>query len=222
MVKVGVLLSGCGVYDGSEIHEAVLTLLALDRAGAQIVCLAPNMEQVHVINHLTGEVTDEKRNVLVESARIARGNIRDVQQVKAADLDALIIPGGYGAAKNLSDFAFQGTGASVHPEVKRLVNELVAAGKPVGAICIAPATVAKALADKKPEVTIGNDRDTASAIEAMGATHKVCSVDMIHVDERNKVVSTPAYMLGPGIKEVAQGIEKLVAKVVEMASKQGS
>lgn len=217
MAKVGVLLSGCGVFDGAEIHEAVLTLLALDRAGAEIVCMAPNVEQAHVINHLTQEVTAETRNVLVESARIARGEIKDLKDVQAGDLDALIMPGGFGAAKNLSDFAFKGPQATVHPEVKRLLNDLAAAGKPIGAICIAPATLTKALADRKPEVTIGTDAGTASAIEAMGGRHKSCSVDMIHLDAGNKLVSTPAYMLGPGIKEVAQGIEKLVAKVVELA-----
>lgn len=218
MAKVGVLLSGCGVFDGAEIHEAVLTLLALDRAGAEIVCMAPNVEQAHVINHLTQEVTAETRNVLVESARIARGEIKDLKDVQAGDLDALIMPGGFGAAKNLSDFAFKGPQATVHPEVKRLLTDLAAAGKPIGAICIAPATLTKALADRKPEVTIGTDAGTASAIEAMGGRHKSCSVDMIHLDAGNKLVSTPAYMLGPGIKEVAQGIEKLVARVVELAN----
>lgn len=217
MAKVGVLLSGCGVFDGTEIHEAVLTLLALDRAGAQVVCMAPNMEQAHVINHLTQEVTAEKRNVLVESARIARGEIKDLKDVQTRDLDALIMPGGFGAAKNLSDFAFKGPSATVHPEVKRLLNDMAAAGKPIGAICIAPATLTKALADRKPEVTIGNDAGTASAIEAMGGQHKACSVDMIHLDTKNKLVSTPAYMLGPGIKDVAQGIDKLVARIVELA-----
>jgi len=217
MAKVGVLLSGCGVFDGAEIHEAVLTLLALDRAGAEIVCMAPNVEQAHVINHLTQEVTAETRNVLVESARIARGEIKDLKDVQAGDLDALIMPGGFGAAKNLSDFAFKGPQATVHPEVKRLLTDLAAAGKPIGAICIAPATLTKALADRKPEVTIGTDAGTASAIEAMGGRHKSCTVDMIHLDAGNKLVSTPAYMLGPGIKEVAQGIEKLVARVVELA-----
>lgn len=216
MAKVGVLLSGCGVFDGAEIHEAVLTLLFLDRAGAEAVCMAPNMEQAHVINHLTQEATTEKRNVLVESARIARGAIRDLKEVQAAELDALIIPGGFGAAKNLSDFAFKGTGATVHPEVQRLLKEMVAANKPVGAICIAPATLTKALADRNPEVTIGTDQGTASAIEAMGGQHKACTVDMIHLDGKNKIVSTPAYMLGPGIKDVAQGIEKLVARIVEL------
>lgn len=214
--KVGVMLSGCGVFDGSEIHEAVLTLLALDRAGVETVCMAPDMDQIHVINHLTQEKTEEKRNVLVESARIARGKIKNLKDVKASDLDALIMPGGMGAAKNLSTFAIQGTDAQVDPEVKRLLNEMVSAGKPVGAICIAPATLTKALSDKKPQVTIGNDLNTAQAIEKMGGDHKNCTVDMIHVDESNNIVTTPAYMLGPGIKDIAVGIEKLVNKVVSM------
>jgi enhancing lycopene biosynthesis protein 2 len=214
--RVGVLLSGCGVFDGSEIHESVLTLLALDRRGAETLCMAPDMEQAHVINHLTNQEMPEKRNVLVESARIARGEIRDIRSVKGGEIDALIIPGGFGAAKNLSNFAMKGPDATVHPEVRRLIREMVASGKPVGAICIAPATLTKALEDKSPEVTIGTDTATASAIQAMGGAHHACSVDMIHVDEKNRLVSTPAYMLGPGIKEVAEGIEKLINKVLSM------
>ena len=215
MAKVGVLLSGCGVFDGTEIHEAVLTLLALDRAGAEIVCMAPNVEQAHVINHLTQEVTAEKRNVLVESARIARGEIKDLKDVQAGDLDALIRPGGFGAAKNLSDFAFKGPEATVHPEVKRLLNDLAAAGKPIGAICIAPVVLALALGKLcRPELTIGNDPGTAQAIEAAGAKHVARAVDEIHIDAANNLVSTPAYMLGPGIADIAPGIEKLVAAVL--------
>lgn len=217
MVKIGVLLSGCGVYDGSEIHEAVLTLLFLDQAGAQIICMAPDMEQFHVINHLNEEVMNEKRNVLVESARIARGEIKNIKDLQASDLDGLIVPGGYGAAKNLSNFAVKGPDATLHPEVKRLMQEMVSAVKPIGAICIAPVALTKAFSDRKPEVTIGNDQATAVAIEAMGGQHTICTVDMIHLDQKNKIVSTPAYMLGPSIKDVAQGIEKLVAKVLELA-----
>ncbi len=217
MLKIGVLLSGCGVFDGSEIHEAVLTLLALDRVGVEIICMAPDVEQYHVINHITQEVTDEKRNVLVESARIARGEIKNLKDVRASDIDGLIIPGGLGAVKNLSDFAIKGPDATVHPEVQRLLDEVVSAQKPIGALCIAPATLTKALSGKTPEVTIGNDASTASAIESMGGVHRTCTVDMIHVDESNNIVTTPAYMLGPGIKNVAAGIEKLVAKVVELA-----
>jgi enhancing lycopene biosynthesis protein 2 len=216
MAKIGVLLSGCGVNDGSEIHEAVITLLALDRAGAETVCMAPDVDQFDVVNHLTGKATGEKRNVLVESARIARGNIKDISKVRVEDIDGLIIPGGFGAAKNLSNFAVKGKDAVVNEDVKRLLNEMVSAEKPIGAICIAPATLTKALEGKYPEVTIGNDIGTADAIEAMGGQHKECSVDMIHVDDKNKLVTTPAYMLGPGIKDVAVGIEKLANKVLEL------
>ena len=216
MARIGVLLSGCGVFDGSEIHEAVLTLYFLDKVRAEVVCMAPNIDHMHVINHLTQQEAPEKRNVLVESARIARGNIKDLKDVRAVDLDALIIPGGFGAAKNLSNFAVKGPEATVNPEVQRILKEMVDASKPVGAICIAPATLTKALADKKPEVTIGSDPGTASAIETMGGQHKTCSVDMIHHDLNNKIVTTPAYMLGPGIKDVALGIEKLVNQIVSI------
>ncbi|MGE0083260.1 MAG: isoprenoid biosynthesis glyoxalase ElbB [Desulfococcaceae bacterium] len=213
--KVGVLLSGCGVFDGAEIHESVLALLFLDRAGAEVICMAPDMEH-QVVNHLTGEATKEKRNVLMESARIARGKIRNLKDVRAADMDALILPGGFGAAKNLSDFAVKGPEATVHPEVARILKEMTDAGKPVGAICIAPATVAKALSSKKPEVTIGTDAGTAAGIEKTGAKHFNCAVDQIHTDQKNRIVTTPAYMLGPGIKDIAAGIEKLVNQVLSM------
>jgi enhancing lycopene biosynthesis protein 2 len=202
------------VFDGAEIHESVLTLLFLDKAGAEAICMAPDTE-FEVVNHLT-QTSGGKRNVLTESARIARGNIRNLKDVKASEIDALILPGGFGAAKNLSDFAVKGPEATVQPDVKRILEEMLSAGKPIGAICIAPATVAKALADKKPEVTIGTDAGTAAAIEKTGAKHKSCSVDMIHIDQKNKIVTTPAYMLGPGIKDVAVGIEKLVNQVLSM------
>ncbi|HSH09810.1 MAG TPA: isoprenoid biosynthesis glyoxalase ElbB, partial [Oceanipulchritudo sp.] len=169
MKKVGVLLSGCGVFDGSEIHEAVLTLLALERAGVQAVCMAPDKEQLHVINHLTGKETGESRNVLVESARIARGNIENLAAVSAADLDALVLPGGFGAAKNLSRFAVDGPAGEVDPEVRRLVEEMNAARKPIGLICISPAIGAQILGRNGVEVTIGNDSKTAAAIESCGA-----------------------------------------------------
>ncbi|MGM0454381.1 MAG: isoprenoid biosynthesis glyoxalase ElbB [Thermodesulfobacteriota bacterium] len=217
MKKIGVLLSGCGVYDGTEIHEAVITLLMLAQYGAQPLCMAPDTDQHHVVNHFTGEATGEKRSVLVESARIARGEITDIKDVRAADIDGLIVPGGFGAAKNLSDFAIKGKNADVHQEVRRLITETASAEKPIGGICISPTVLAIVLQDRYPEVTIGNDLGTAEAIEAVGAKHKVCTVDQIHVDEKNRLVTTPAYMLGPEIEDVAGGIEKLVAKVVEMA-----
>ncbi len=215
--KIGVLLSGCGVFDGSEIHEATVTLLALDNAKAEIVAMAPDANQAHVINHLKGdEVKGAARNILVESARIARGEIKAVQDVSAADLDGLIVPGGFGAAKNLCTFAFEGTNCNVNPDVERLINDMHAAKKPMGFICIAPALCAKVLGSYKPQLTIGNDEGTAKAIEEMGGKHETCKVDEIAVDENNKIVSTPAYMLGPSISFVAKGIEKCVNKVLEM------
>ena len=217
MKTVGVLLSGCGVYDGVEIHEAVITLLALDRRGAKIVSMAPNVDQYHVVDHLTGEATEGRRNVLAESARIARGDIRDLKTVQASELDALIMPGGFGAAKNLSDFAIKGKDADVLPDVARLINEMADTGKPIGAICISPAVLTCILSQRHPEVTIGNDFGTAEAIESMGGVHKACTVGQIHIDEKNKLVTTPAYMLGPSIKDVAVGIEKLVDAVLRLS-----
>jgi enhancing lycopene biosynthesis protein 2 len=218
MAKIGVILSGCGVYDGSEIHETVITLLALDRAGADVVIMAPDMEQA-VVNHLTGEpVEGAVRNVLEESARIARGNISDIAKVKAGDLDALFIPGGFGAAKNLCDFAFKGPDCSVHPEVARLIREIVSAQKPLVAICIAPAVVAKVLGDDKlaHELTIGTDEGTAGAVASMGATHVPCPVNEFVIDKKNKIITSPAYMLAGSISEAAEGIEKSVQALMEM------
>ena len=217
MKQIGVILAGCGVYDGSEIHEAVLTLLAIENAGAAAVCLAPDVEQHHVINHLTGqEVPGEKRNVLVESARIARGNITDLKEIDSLDLDALIIPGGYGAAKNLSDYAVKGTGFDVDPDVAHAVKSIHSEGKPLGFICIAPVIAAKLLGEEQVELTVGNDPQTSADIEALGASHIVAGVEEIIISSRGKVVSTPAYMLGPSIRKVARGIDALVRKVVEL------
>jgi enhancing lycopene biosynthesis protein 2 len=215
--KIGVLLSGCGVYDGSEIHEAVLTLLFLAQRGGEAVCIAPNVNQAEVINHLTGEKMNETRNILVESARIARGQVKDISAVSAGDLDGLILPGGFGAAKNLCEFASKGPTGEVLPEVSRLILEMFKAKKPIGGLCIAPATLAMALKEYSVEVTIGNDVNISTALGMTGAKHKSCCVEEIAVDEANNVVTTPAYMLGPGIKDVAIGIEKLVARVLAMA-----
>lgn len=215
--KIGVVLAGCGVYDGSEIHEAVMTLLAIDRNNAEAVCMAPDME-LDEINHLTGQPTGAKRGVLVEAARIARGKISDIAAVKAENLDAIIFPGGFGAAKNLCDFAKKGADATVQPEVARLLREMAAAGKPVGAICIAPALLAAALGkDYAPELTIGSDAGTAAAINATGSRHINCPVTEFVVDRKNKIVTTPAYMLAERIGQAAEGIEKAVKAVIEMA-----
>ncbi|VTN12043.1 Sigma cross-reacting protein 27A [Raoultella terrigena] len=195
MKKIGVVLSGCGVYDGTEIHEAVITLLAIARGGAQAVCFAPDKAQTDVINHLTGELLPESRNVLIEAARIARGEIQPLSDARADDLDALIVPGGFGAAKNLSSFASRGSECTVDDELKALTQAMHQAGKPLGFICIAPALLPKIL-PAPLRVTIGTDLDTAEALEDMGAEHVPCPVDDIVVDEENKVVTTPAYIAG--------------------------
>ena len=215
--KIGVVLSGCGVYDGSEIHEAVLTLLAIDRNGAEAVCMAPDMELAE-IDHLAGQPTGAKRNVLIESARIARGNITDIAKIKAVDLDAIVFPGGFGAAKNLCDFALKGADASIQPDVARLLKEMAAARKPIGAVCIAPALIAAVLGKEyAPELTIGTDAGTAAAINATGSVHRDCPVREFVVDRKNRIVTSPAYMLAGCISEAADGIEKAVKAVIDMA-----
>ena len=216
MTKVAVVLSGCGVFDGAEIHESVLTLLRLAEKGVDYQCMAPNINQLHVINHLSGEISEgERRNVLVEAARIARGQIIDLASASANDYDAVILPGGFGAAKNLSDFALEGADCSVNPELQRFVSALHAAGKPVGLICIAPA-LTPLLIGKGARCTIGHEEGVAKAIEAMGGQHQNCAVGGIVIDRQNKLVTTPAYMLAGSIVEAAQGINKLVDAVVDM------
>lgn len=213
--KVAVILSGCGVYDGAEIHESVITLLRLDQRGAQVQCFAPSIAQMHVINHLTGEEMPESRNVLVESARIARGEVKDIREANAEDFDALIVPGGFGAAKNLSNFAVEGTNCSVNPDVLALAEAFADACKPVGLICISPALAAKIYG---PGVvcTIGNDAGTAAAVEKMGGKHEECDVHDIVEDTQRKLVTTPAYMVAKSISEAAGGIYKLVDRVLEL------
>ncbi|MCS5709671.1 isoprenoid biosynthesis glyoxalase ElbB [Candidatus Berkiella cookevillensis] len=215
MKKIAVVLSGCGVMDGSEIGEAILTLLAIDKAGAQYQCFAPNIDQVHVINHLTQTEMPEKRNVLVEAARIARGEIKDLKEITASDFDAVIFPGGFGAAKNLCDFAFEGTHCHVNEGVSQLVAAMHAAQKPVGFICIAPAMIPK-LYPTQTKLTIGTDKPTADKLSAMGGQHIACPVTDIVVDKTHKVVSTPAYMLANRISEAQLGIEKLVTEILAM------
>lgn len=216
MKKVAVIFSGCGFLDGGEIYEATLTLLALDLAGAEVQAFAPNIEQMHVVNHLTGEPTTEQRNVLVEAARLARGKIKDVKEAKAADFDALIIPGGFGAAKNLCDFAVKGSDMTVNPDVLAFAQAVHKAGKPVGLVCIAPA-MAPAIGGKGTKYTIGNDAGTAAAIDAMGGHHVICAVNDCVVDTARKIVTTPAYMYPARISEAQRGISKLVGAVLELA-----
>ena len=212
-MKAGVLLSGSGVMDGSEIHEAVLTLLHLDLTGAETICLAPNDRQVRVVDHVSNAVSkNSERNILIESARIARGDIWDIASVSADQLDVLVLPGGFGAAVNLCSFADDGPACIVRPDVERLILDMVGTKKPVGALCIAPALLARVLGGKglKVKLTIGNDPATAKAIHQMGAIHVNCPVREAVIDREHRVVTAPAYMLAQSIREVDQSVQALV------------
>jgi enhancing lycopene biosynthesis protein 2 len=217
--KIGVLLAGCGVMDGSEIHEATLTLYFLDKNDAECVCMAPNRDQLDVVDHVTGSPVSSKRNILVEAARIARGKIVDVATVKAGDLDAIIVPGGFGAAKNLCTFAMDGSNCNVDEGVAKLLRDMHRQKKPIGALCIAPAVLARVFGkDSDIVLTIGSDSGTASTLEKMGAKHRNAEVDEVVVDAGNRIATTPCYMLAQSIKDVGAGIEKLVAKIMEMTN----
>lgn len=217
MPRVGVILSGCGVFDGAEIHEAVITLLCLDQQGASYQCMAPR-KPLQVIDHLQKEPEEgATRDVLTESARIARGDILDLADVEAADYDAFILPGGFGAAKNLCDFATAGPQCEADPEVTRVLQAAQETGKPLGFACIAPAVAARVFGNTlSPTLTIGQDEGTAAGLEAMGAKHRTCAVDDVVVDRQRRIVSTPAYMEAQRISEVYTGINKLVTQVLEL------
>ena len=214
MQKIAVVLSGNGVFDGTEIHEATLTLYAIAKKGAVYEIFAPDIPQHHVINHITGEEMKETRNVLVESARIARGKIRSLAGFSGKDFDALILPGGFGAAKNLSTFAFDGADCKVNPDVEKAIKDMISLGKPVGALCISPVILAKILGDV--ELTIGQDPGTAEAIEKMGATHTKTSHGEVVIDEKYKVVTTPCYMLDATIDQIGEGAENVVEAVLKI------
>jgi enhancing lycopene biosynthesis protein 2 len=222
MSKIGLLLSGCGVQDGSEISEAVLTLLALERAGVDVLPLAPDVMQAQVWNHYNGqEVREESRGVLAESARITRGKITAVGNVGAADIDGLILIGGYGAAKNLCTYATNGINATVNPDVERLISQMNALGKTIGAMCIAPIVIALSLnhqgtqRSQRLTMTIGNNADTARDLEALNVRHMEALPDQICIDDVNNVITTPAFMLATNAAECEPGITKLVNEVVE-------
>ncbi len=220
--KVGVVLSGCGFLDGSEVHESVLALMHLDRCGVDAVCMAPSGSQADVVDHLRKEpAAGPSRTMLVEAARIARGRIRPIAEVDPETLAAVVLPGGFGAAKNLSSFAQKGAAGTVHPEVARLLQTLHAAKKPIGAICIAPAVVALVLGKVHPKLTIGDDRGTAAELGKLGAVHVDCAVTDCVVDADQRLVTTPAYMYDARVHEVAQGIGKLVEAVVAMIGGRG-
>ena len=221
MPNIAVILSGCGVYDGAEIHEATATLLALDRAGVDVTIAAPDVPQMHVVNHQTGEpVAGETRNVRVESARIARGPVSDVRDLDATDFDAVILPGGFGAAKNLCSFAVDGSDCTVNEDVATFLRSMQGAGKVIGALCITPTLLARVFGkETNISVTIGKDEETAAAINSMGARHvEECATGVV-VDEEHLVVTTPAYMLAGSISEVFDGISSLVAKVLDLTTR---
>lgn len=218
MVSVAVVLSGCGHLDGAEIREAVLSLLYLDQHNAEVSIFAPDIEQHHVVNHLTGEEDGSSRNVLVESARIARGAVAPLSELQVSRFGALIVPGGYGVAKNLSDFAFNGPEGSVNEDFERVIKAFHEQKKPIGAICIAPAILARVLKGSGATLTIGDDAGTAGAIEALGCVHKNAPTDGVVVDAELRVVSCAAYMRDDRLSLVAKGIEQVVSSVLEMAS----
>lgn len=216
MKKVAVILSGSGVFDGAEIHESVIALYAIEKQGASWHCFAPNIDQLHVINHKTGEEMDEKRNVLVESARIARGRIEDVAKLDVNDYDALLLPGGFGAAKNLTDFAVKGAECSINTHVASACRAFAQARKPAGYLCIAP-TIIPMIYEQGVKATIGNDAATAAAFNALGGHHVESSVEDVIFDQQHLVLSTPAYMLAENISQAAKGIEALVEKLIAIS-----
>lgn len=228
--KIGVLLSGNGVYDGSEIHESVFTLLAIDENKGEAVCMAPNVEQHHVVNHITCDEMDEKRNVLVEAARIARGAISDLAEVKASDLDALVIPGGFGAAKNLTKWAFSGPDGDIDPEVKRIINEFVTAQKPTVGLCMGPTVIAKALegANLNERLTVGTTEETSpyeiaaisAGMEKTGAVAEMKSIREISVDAKNRIITAPCYMMEASITDVRSNIKQAIDKLFDLLEDQ--
>ena len=229
-MKIGVLLSGSGVYDGAEIQESVLILLALAQQGADYFCIAPNIEQHHVINHLTGDQMNEKRNVLVESARIARGNIKNLTEVSVDDMDGLVMPGGFGVAKNFTKWAFEGANGEINQDVKKLISEMVNNHKPIAAVCMSPTTVAKALEGTGIEttLTVGTTKekspyqiaDISGEMKKGGANPVFCTVTEVVSDDVNNIVSSPCYMMEASIAQVNEGIQKTIAKLIEMVALQ--
>jgi enhancing lycopene biosynthesis protein 2 len=216
--KFAVVLSGCGVFDGSEIHEAVMTLYAILKNHGEYEIFAPDIPQHHVINHLTGKEMAESRNVLIESARIARGKVKPLSEFKAGDFDSVIFPGGFGAAKNLSGFAFDPANFTIEPEVERTLKEMVNLGKPVGALCISPVLLARVL--ESPVLTIGNDAGTADALERLGATHKQTGHGEVAVDRKYRIVTTPCYMLDASVLQIAEGADAAVKALLQMMEEQ--
>ncbi|WP_128543458.1 isoprenoid biosynthesis glyoxalase ElbB [Larkinella soli] len=225
-MKIGVLLHGNGVYDGTEIHEAVLTLLALAEVGAETVCLAPNIDQFHVVNHVTGEEMTETRNVLVESARIARGTIRDLASLTSDELDALVMPGGFGTAKNFTRWAFEGPNGPIFEPVRKLIVDMVRLKKPVVGLCMSPTTIAKALEGSgiSAHLTVGTDLEDspydiagiAGGMESLGQKAEMKSVREILVDHENRIITAPCYMMDASILEIRDNIKQAIEQMVAL------
>jgi enhancing lycopene biosynthesis protein 2 len=225
-MTIGILLSGCGVYDGTEIQEAVLSMLAITEAGHDYKCISVNKNQYHVVNHLTGETMDENRNMMVESARIARGEVQDINEISPAIIDGLVIPGGFGAAKNFTTWAFNGPDSDILPEVKLLIVNLVNAGKPIAALCVSPVVIAKALQNSniQPTLTLGttkeqspyNIEDFHKGVESIGAKTEEKPITDILVDYDNKIITAPCYMMNANILEVKNNIKKAVNQLIKM------
>ena len=212
--RFAVVLSGCGVYDGADIHEATLAMFAIMKNGGTYKIFAPDINQVHVINHISGEVMKETRNVLIESARIARGDIQPLSEFVPQDFDALFFPGGFGAAKNLSSFAFDGVNMIVNPDVKKAVTEAVNNHLPIGAMCISPVIIARVI--ERPEITIGSDKDAIDALETMGAKHVESNHGEVIVDKKYKIATTPCYMLDANILQIAEGADNITKVLIDM------
>lgn len=225
-MKIGVLLAGCGVYDGSEIHEAVFTLLAIEENGAEAVCIAPDIDQHHVINHLNGEEQNEQRNVLIESARIARGNVIALNKVDINSLSALVIPGGFGAAKNLNKWAFSGPDGSIEPEVAQLIRDFLNVKKPIAGLCMGPTVIAKALENsgKHAQLTVGSTAEASpydiagisAGIEKTGALATMKTIREIEIDHNLGIVTAPCYMMEASISEVRKNIKQAVDQLISM------
>lgn len=225
-MKIGVLLSGCGVYDGVEIQEAILTLLAIEELGAETVCISIDEDQHHVVNHLTGDEMPEKRNMLVEAARIARGKIHEISTITPNDIDALVIPGGFGSAKNFTKWAFEGPNGEINPKVKLLLVNLINVGKPVAALCVSPVVIAKALEGSKikSEMTIGCNitpspydiNSFSEGLEATGVTTSMKTIREIQIDAKNKIISAPCYMMDASLLEVRENIQQAIKALVEL------
>lgn len=213
--KFAIVLSGSGVFDGAEIHESTLTMLSIAKAGGTYQCFAPDKEQAHVINHLTGEEMPEKRNVLVEAARIARGNIKPLTEFSSDDFDMIVFPGGFGVAKNFCSFAFDGPDCDVDPEVEKVVKSAVENGLPIGALCVSPVLMARIL--PAVDVTIGEDQETAEAISTMGGSHYITDHGEVIIDEKYKLVTTPCYMLDATIQQIAEGTDNIVKELIYLS-----